>query len=181
MGRLVPTTTYEAPGNLDTASVWDTGPKALNDWLANRPAFKTSVGTPSSVASGVWTAVPFSTTDLDTDGGHNTVTNNSRYVVQVPGVYWAKGCVGWNSTGIGNNQSRFNTAIAVNGVILRGAAQFAWKQTNDNAATLASGVAVLSTGDYVEVWGLQTTGTSIYFDNGSTGTACDLSLFWVHL
>jgi hypothetical protein len=179
MARSVPSTTYEIPGALDQALLWDNGPKALNDFLANKPMFRSSSVTTPLVNSGVWTAVGFGDHLIDTDGGHNTSVNISRYVCQVPGQYWVKGCVAWNYSGTGNVSSRFDTALAINGNAMAGTATFQWKQQGFNAATFATGLMRLNVGDYIEVWGRQNTGVQIYFDNGGFGTDCDLNLVWI--
>lgn len=178
MARAIPTTSYEWPGTPIAVSIWDSGPKALNDFLANRPTFHSQCQNATSVADNVWTAIPYVFDLIDTDGGHNTVVNNTKYFCQVPGWYWVKGSVAWNSTGT-NTASRFEAGIAVNANIIVGSSQFLFRGTNDAAAMSTSALLFLNAGDYVEIWCRQHTGAAQLLDNNSSGTEPDFNLFWV--
>lgn len=184
MARTLPVTTYQVPGNLVTAGVWNNGPKALNDFLINRPAFRAINQVATSVASGTWTAVPLSLTYIDTDGGHNNVTNNTRYTCQVPGWYWVKGTVAWNGGGA-MSTNRVENAIAKNGFAYVGSSQFlSWGGSAAMAQSqmTCSALVQLNAGDFVEVWGRQNSGSNQLFDQGSSAARqyCELLALWVH-
>lgn len=179
MARVVPTTTYEAPGVLVTAGVWNNGPKALNDWLINKPMSRMLGNLNQSVTSGAWTAIQLAATISDTDGGHSITVNNTRYTCQVAGWYWVKGIAAINPTGAGNGASRIDTALAKNGTIWVGASEFLDKGANVNSAQQASGLVQLAVGDYLEIWVRQFTGVSVLLDPNTFGTESDLNLLWV--
>lgn len=179
MTRSIPVATYHQTSDLATSQVWDTGPKALSDFLANRPMYRGHATFAVLFSSGVWTPVNYNLTDIDTDGAHNNIVNNTRFTAQVAGWYWVKGSSAWNPTGVGNNASRFDTAIAKNATIVAGSATFVNKQTNDNACATASTMVQLAVGDYLELYVRQLTGTSIFIDNNSFGTLCDFNVIWI--
>ncbi len=178
MARSFPVTTYSQDGGLVTSTLWNGGPKALNDFLSNRPTFRGTQGVATTVPNNTWTAIRMDQTLIDTDGGHNTIVNNTRYTCQVQGWYWVKGTIGWNGAGtIAFNRS--DAAIAVNGNVIAGSATFLDWGPNQTGAFSASCLVFLVVGDVVEVWGRQQTGHSVFFDNNSTGNMCDMNLWLV--
>lgn len=180
MARTVPTTTYEAPGNLVTGELWNSGPKALNDFLRNRPAMVATDNLIQSIPNATWTPINYGTNYLDTDGGHNTSTNSQMFFAQVAGYYWVRGSVSINPSGVGNGVSRMDTAIAKNGAILIGSSQFLTKGANVNCALQASFLPFLNPGDRVELWLRQNTGITIQTDTGTVGINNGMSVIWIH-
>lgn len=184
MARTVPVTTYEQAGNLVTSGLWNGGPKALNDFLVNRPMFQGFQAATPAVANNTWTAITMNQANVDTDAGHNTGVNNSRYTVQVGGWYWVVGVTAWN-TGAPNNIFRIDNAVARNGGIVAGSSQFQTIQTQGPSAAFCSTLVLCSTGDYLEIWGRQNTGNSWFFDAGSEsdGTTsscyCMMNAVWI--
>ena len=183
MARTIPTTTYHVPGDLVTAETWNTGPKALNDFLTNRPVFQGQCHSASTVASNSWTAVPFDFSLIDTDGGNNVAFNNTRYTIQVAGQYWVVGMVAWNTAGSG--LVRADSAVAKNGSIYVGSSQFLSIQLASPSSMTCSALVQGAVGDYIEMWGRQLSGANQLFDtgtltNGSTRTGYGMmNLFWV--
>lgn len=180
MARVVPTTVYEVPGNLATGEVWNAGPKALNDFLSNRPATQAYDGVIQSIANNTWTAVNYAVNLLDTDSGHNTSTNTQMFIAQVAGWYWVRGSISINPTGAGNGAARMDTAIAKNGTIIPGSAQFLTKGVNTDYAQQASSLVSLAPGDRVEMWVRQATGITIQTDTGTVGLYNGFTAIWIH-
>lgn len=180
MARTVPVTTYEVPGNLVTSELWNLGPKALNDFLSNRPAMVATDNLTQTIANNTWTPINYGTNYLDTDGGHNVSTNSQMFFAQVAGWYWVRASVSINPSGVGNVACRMDTAIAKNGSIWIGSAQFLDKGTNTNSAQQASALVSLNPGDRVELWLRQNTGGNITTDTGTVGINNGMSVVWVH-
>lgn len=180
MARTVPVGNYQGPGNLVTAGLWNSGPKALNDWMSNRPMFRGIGLINQNIPNATWTAVQLGTTVADSDNGHSIATNNTRYTCQVAGWYWVTGTVGINPSGVGNVASRMDTALAKNGGIWIGASEFMTKGNQVNWAQMASGLVQFAVGDYVEIWVRQFTGITLGLDDHTYGTGTSLSLLWVH-
>lgn len=184
MARTVPNPPGANAGALVTAELWNNGPKALNDFLLNKPTFLGQQGTSSSVSNTTWTAVPLNTNFIDTDGGHNVAVNNTRYTVQVAGWYWVVGMVAWN-TGIPAGTFRMEGAVAKNSNIIAGSSQFLSIITQGPSAVATSSLVACNIGDYLEIWGRQSTGATQNFDNGSvtdgiTRTCyCMMNAIWI--
>jgi hypothetical protein len=128
--------------------------------------------------TGVAAALQFNAEDIDTDpsgvGGHDNVTNNSRYTAQYPGWYLVSASIEFNVNGTGGRFLWF----AVNGTDVNGSAV----GTPANAAT-ATGISqtkliFLNTNDYVEAMGLQFSGGNL----ATVAAARDqshMSVLWV--
>src|SRR5690348_12981216 len=105
MARTVPVSVQEAPGNFNTAALFNAQVKALNDFLTAPPVFSGYATTAQSIPNAnAMTALNFDTEVLDSDGGHSTVTNTSRYTATVPGTYLVFGFVGWANTSGGDRR-----------------------------------------------------------------------------
>lgn len=179
MARQVPNNSNEFPGFNITAETWNLGPKALNDFFSNRPAFRGRNNANQTIANNTWTPIGWALNMLDTDMGHNTVTNNTRYVCQVAGWYWVRGSISWNTSGVGNVACRIDASIAKNGSTWTGSAQFQTKGANVSSAQSASALVQLNQGDYVELWVRQFTGGNLNIDLGF-GIECGFDAWWVH-
>lgn len=174
MSRATVVMPYYQTGNLVTSTLWNVGPKNFNDFFSNRPLFNGLCTTANSIADNTWTAIPFNSNSIDTDGGHNTAVNNTRYTSQYSAWYWVKGSVAFAPTGVA---SRFESAIAVNGSTYAGASEFVMKQASDLASCSASALVRLTAGSYVEIWCRQHTGGAVNLD--ATNTAPDMNVMFV--
>lgn len=172
--RSIPVAATKAPAQLITGALWNAGPKALGDYLLNPPIFRGRQSTTQGVTTASYTAMALDVTDVDSDTGHSNVTNNTRYTCQIPGWYWAEGYVALSNSGA---SSRFLAAIAKNGTWVTGSEQFLLRQT-DLQACNAMAIVQLAVGDYVEVWGYQSSGSTVSTFDGSDLTPC-LNVFWI--
>jgi hypothetical protein len=179
MSRTVPALTLQNPGNLVTAALWNAGPKAIGDFYLAPPLFRCRQSTSQSTTSGSYFAMHLdATAEVDTEGGHSSVTNNSRYTAQVAGWYWVSGFVAWaNTTGA---QADMFCAIALNGSIVLGTGQVYQRQPNDFDSLCASGLIHMNVGDYVEVWGRQDSGSTISTWATNVDLNPVLTAMWVH-
>lgn len=175
MARTVPVTATKAATQLITGALWNAGPKALGDFMLAPPVFRGRQSSATqSMTTATWFAMNLNAEDIDSDNGHSTVTNNSRYVCQVPGWYWVEGYVAVNSGGSG----RFGASIAKNGTQIVGSMQTALVVAD--LQSLSAGCFVqLAVGDYVETWGWQGSGGTISTFDGGDLCPC-MNVFWVH-
>lgn len=172
--RSIPLTATKSSGQLITGALWNAGPYYLGSFLLNVPIFRAQQANFQNVTTSVWTSMALDSTDVDTDGGHSNVTNNSRYTCQVPGWYWVEG---YFSVGI-FAQSRFAAAIYKNGSPIAGSMQTTVK-INDLQSIAASAIVQLAAGDYVETLGWHNVGSTITTFAGADLRPC-MNAFWIH-
>lgn len=152
MPRTVPVSSTQVPGNFVTSALWNAGPAASNTFLVGVPLCQVSASTTQNMTSGVNTAINFDTTQLDTDGGHSNVTNNTRYTCQVAGWYLAIGTVCFAAN---TNGSR-GTQVAKNGVGITAGQVSTWNAGPTFFSQVTSTALVqLAVGDFVETFGFQ--------------------------
>lgn len=173
--RYIPQTATKSAGQLITGALWNAGVGALVTFLTNVPSFQAYQTGGQSLTSGAWTAMLFQGTANDSDGGHSNVVNPSRYTCQVAGWYFVEG---YFATGSGGSPGRFECAVAKNGTIVSGSAQFLLRQS-DLQALMSGTLVQLAVGDYLEIWGRQNSGATINTFAGSDLLAC-INGFWVH-
>lgn len=100
------------------------------------------------------TVITFDTENWDTDNFHDNVTNPSRLTAPVTGYYLVSGVIRWAGNAVGLRQA----AIYKNGAVI------AFASTSGNALEVAvhiSEIAYLAQGDYVELYGYQTSGGNL--------------------
>jgi NADPH:quinone reductase-like Zn-dependent oxidoreductase len=166
----------KADAQLITGALWNAGPRATSAFLMAPPICRVRQGGVLTTTSGVWSALTFNTTDVDSEGGHNNVTNNTRYTCQVPGWYMVEGYFAVNNGGGG--VGRFACSLAKNGTQIQGAMQTTLVIA-DLQALLAGTVVSLAVGDYVETWGYQNTGSLVNTFVGTDLCSC-MNVFWIH-
>jgi hypothetical protein len=118
-----------------------------------------------SLTTSTWTALTFTSEDLDTASGHSTVSNTSRYTVVTGGAFLLSGGCGFSNNVTGVRGVRW----AKNGTAINGSESVA-------AATPAIGnrvaarviVVSLVASDYVELEAFQSSGAGLNTSAGST-------------
>ncbi|MFE2712207.1 hypothetical protein ACFXKI_09515 [Streptomyces mirabilis] len=175
MPRTVPVAASVVPGAFETAALWNAQVKALNDFLSAPPVFSGYATTTQSIPNGnAMTALNFDTEILDSDGGHSTVTNTSRYTATVPGLYLVFGFVGWANTSGGDRRIQ----IALNGASVIGSA-VSMDPGQPVIHGLASSAFVTMNGatDYVEVQAGHTAAANLLTSTGSFAPA--MRVVWI--
>lgn len=66
--------------------------------LLNNGPYAILKGTSTSIPNNTQTIVPFATEIVDTDGGHDTVTNNGRYTFPIKGLYLITSRIAWSAS-----------------------------------------------------------------------------------
>src|SRR5690242_10867425 len=151
-----------------TAALWTAQVSATMQWTMGSgtngvPRFKGYAATAQSINPGT-TDVPLNldTEDWDSDNGHSTTTNTSRYTVQVAGTYRVTGIGGVIANATGNRKLGIN----INGGNVRGAqVQLVGMGGNSWCGSVSTEVACV-VGDYLEVVIWQSSGIAL---NTATG------------
>jgi hypothetical protein len=180
VARTVPVIASEAPGNFLTGALWNANVKAMGDFLMGgagngAPRFRGHQGTAQSVADNTWTSLTIDTEDYDSDNGHSTTTNSSRYTVQVAGTYLVIGSVGFSPNATGPRAVRLTqNGSSINGTFVKTPAAPA---SNSHGLVTAAHV-YCDVGDYLEVQGNQGSGAALNTNPG-TDVCCALNAAWI--
>jgi hypothetical protein len=161
-----------APATL--TAVTHTYLQEVADWLnfvANPPMFLGSVTTTFTVTTaGSGVTIPLDTEEIDTAGGHDNVTNKTRYTAQYPGRYLCIVSAVFPSTAGG----RRGAWLILNGTTTYTDAGNTLAPATGVARVQSSRLIYMNgTGDYVEGIAFQDSGGSI---TGCTGT---LQVIWI--
>lgn len=184
MPRTVPSIAAETPGNYLTSALWTSQVSALMQWLVGGgsnglPMFFGYQATAQSMPNNVWTAISFDTEIIDTDGGHSTSTNTSRYTCQVAGYYLVTGC----TTFVSNSTDYRGSAIYKNGVQVVGGANVQINNAGARTCVVVQAPIIipLAVGDYIEMFGNQVSGAPLNTAaDVSAGKNSSLLAMWVH-
>lgn len=154
----VPTPKTFSVNEVLTASTMNTEIRDAQKFLLDPPRVFAQNVTAISVPNAAYAAVALITEQYDTDGMHDTVTNNSRFTCITPGLYDLKAMIYWtsNSTGMRGAQIRLNGATALS------------YDFRPSQATLIQQTCVdwyLNAGDYVELLAYQNSGAALNTQN----------------
>jgi hypothetical protein len=154
----IPTIPTEVPGNFWTSALWNTVVAGGFNYLFAPVRFKAYSSTSQAINSGTSsTVLTLDTEIVDSDGGHSTVTNTSRYTCQTAGLYYVSGSVCFNAT---NANGTRTLNIFVNGAGQVGAGIQAAPSPANGASVFSATLVQLAVGDYVELACWQNSGTS---------------------
>jgi hypothetical protein len=150
---------------------------AMSNFQLNRPQFSIYQGTGQTFTTGVFAAVTFDSSTVDSYNGHSNSVNNSRYTAQVAGTYLISGGIGWVANGTGGRGG----SIYKNGSSPTGASSIVQATTAPaGTITVVAFPAVLvqlNVGDYVEMWGFQASGGNLATTGG--GQFCSYTTGWL--
>lgn len=114
-----------------------------------------STGTTQAITSGTgWTSVQMTAEDIDNYGGHDNVTNNTRYTCQRAGLYLIAGQVSLTeiNPAIGYRASRLLHTIAAGGTaVYPGTTTMPPSAANTGTHMVAVHLVRMAVGDYVEM------------------------------
>ena len=140
---------------------------------ATTAAFRLYQSSAQSIATATNTVLLFDSEDLDTDNGHSTTTNTSRYTATVPGWYFVSGTVqlAYNATGNRLAIIQKNGTTTVNQV-----GRASSSVSNTMGLHLSTLVYLNGTTDYIELSTFQSSGVSL---NTLTTNPSILEGYWV--
>lgn len=176
MGRAVPSPPTEAPGNFNTAALFNAQVRDLNNFALAPPVFSgIATVTQSIPGSNAMTSLTLDTELLDSDGGHSTVTNTSRYTPTVAGTYLVIGTVGWAASATGDR--RLQIGLNGAGVVGSGVGQDP-SQSVLVGMTAVTLVTANGTTDYIEVMAAHTAAASLS-TNASGIFSPSMRVIWI--
>jgi hypothetical protein len=159
---------YTAPATVVTgttiASTWGNAVKAATDYLANPPACRLWHNAAQATTSGARLALAFNSEEFDTDGMHDTATNNSRITINTAGIYVVHGAVEWaasNTTGVRQLEIRGNGSDAT---------IYAIQSVDPAAAARQATISLIrkfAVGNYIQLTVFQSSGIGINIGTGS--------------
>lgn len=138
----------------------------------NVPTLHMYQTTTQSLTNAVWAAIAMQAEFLDTVGGHNTGVNPSRYTPNRAGYYQLLGQVAFAVNATGDRGAQFRK----NGAQIDQAPYGVFRAPSSGSffgAAMASAIVQLNgTTDYIELWGIQTSGgaLSTAYSSGFTGS-----------
>ncbi|MFE5140302.1 hypothetical protein ACFRDV_21940 [Streptomyces fagopyri] len=180
MPRTVPVIANESPGGFIAAALWMAQVAAIGNWVLGSgsngvPRFRGYATSAQSLSDNVWTSLNLDTEQYDSDNGHSTSTNTSRYTVQVAGTYRVAASVGYVANVTNNRAIR----LAVNGNAVVGS----FVKTTPANATGSTGLVTTAdipcvVGDYIEAMGNQNSGAALN-TVAASDVACSLTVAWI--
>jgi hypothetical protein len=168
-------------GDIASASLLNSQLYNLATFLLNPPYFfgYQASATAQSITSsgGTFYSVILDSEFADTEGGHSTTTNNTRYTCQIAGRYQADGAVTFaNTSTAGFRAAKF---------LINGGTSVAGSETMSAASTFdttvrASTDVYMNVGDYIELQCLQNSGGNLAItSNVSLDYVTHLRLRWI--
>lgn len=157
---------------------------ASANFFANRPIMQcnNSGGTTTTVNNNTPTAIKFDTNVYDSFSGHSTVTNNTRYTGQVPGIYRVTGLVQGTYGGAPTANTTIFAQVYLNGSAVTGSKNVGLLATSAGVGITAyteAYVTLNGTTDYVEISCQQTSGQTLTTTANATN-ACNFMVEWIH-
>lgn len=132
---------------IDAVADWNPLINAAN--LSTNPAkFRGHQNATTTVPATTWVPLPLQVNDIDNYNGHSTVTNPTRYVCPLQGLWHGFGFVAFTNTA----GSYRTAALAINGAIVLGSGANVGA-SGDYTAVPVNDQFQLNVGDYVELWG----------------------------
>jgi hypothetical protein len=149
-------------------------------FLLNPPLARLRSGAAQSLTNSTWTSLNLNTEEVDKDpsgaGGHDNVTNNSRFTAVYAGWYRVSGKAGiWPANTTGRRGVRYavnGVAVIASKILLQGAASSA------GDTPCASTLLFLNVGDYVEVQGFQESGGALNCGSATVDDNTHLTVKW---
>lgn len=174
MARTVPVPATESPGLYQTSALWNAQVRDLNNFVLAPPVFRGYQAVTQSCSNATWSSITLDTETIDSDGGHSTVTNTSRYTPTVPGTYLAIGTAAFGGSATTQRAGR----LALNGSPSSGGATAGACGSSWWAATCMEVFACNGTTDYIEIQGRQDSGGSLSTYVG-TDFSSALKVYWI--
>jgi hypothetical protein len=162
----VPSQTTLVVGAVLTSAVWNANVRDAVNFLLAPPMAVLRATSTQSIPDGTLTALNFDSEDKDTDSGHSTISNTSRYTSQTTGWYEMDGTYSFASTGggAGSRLCGFRTNGSGNGLGYNGTV------TNQQVSLTSTGKIFLNLGDYLETMVKQfNTGAALLTDVTNLG------------
>jgi hypothetical protein len=171
-GLAVPTPYTAVTGNFLTGSLWNAQVRDAVSFLIDPPRFSGMCTTAPTLTSGTsYGSITLDTEQYDTEGGHSTTSNTSRYVAAYAGLYQ----VVYSASFAGNATGFRSARITVNGssITAPGAVVEIPASGSGNSLVICSTTyTYLGVGDYAEIQVWQNSGGNLNLNSTNTGMSC---------
>lgn len=176
MGTIPTPPTFVA-GQVLTAAQCNSLVTCLNFWAAPPKALIYNNAN-QSVPNNTLTLITHNSESFDTDGMHDTVTNNSRLYARTAGYYTISGTLSFvtNGTGTRGIQIRLNAAGSSSGGTLLYDLTFSAVAGAQTTVVLPQFTYPMALDDYVEMFGNQTSGGALNTSSGFNNTFLQMQL-----
>ncbi|MBM9504518.1 hypothetical protein [Actinacidiphila acididurans] len=162
----IPNVPVEVPGNFNTSALFNTM-GSITNYLLAPVRFKAYTTTAQSIVSSTLsTPLGLDSEIVDSDGGHSTTTNTSRYVCQTAGLYAVYGSTGY----VTNANGARALQISVNGTAVVGSTVQSAPTSTNSASVTCFTLVQLAVSDYVELGTWQNSGSTLATSNAASAT-----------
>lgn len=174
----IPSQSTAAVGQRFTADMWNDDVRDAVDFLLDVPRCAAYGGTATTLTTtATWYVIALDSEVFDTpDAMHSTSTNNSRVYAQTAGTYDVKYMTSFvaNATGYRQVDVEKNAAGTAGGGTALGHNRLFTTHASVTARVGGSFLCSLAAGDYIEMFGYQTSG-------GSLATVTGLDATFLHM
>lgn len=142
-----------------TAAYMNTNIRDAGNFFLSWPVFEGRQTIAQSISTGVDAGILLDVEDIDTDNGHSTSTNTSRYTPQTPGRFQLSGAVSFASNASGQR----NAELGKNGSLVT-ASGISLTPNSGASTRVPTRVMTLTANgstDYFELFGWQNTGAGL--------------------
>lgn len=126
-------------------------------FVQNPPLAELRQTSTQSLTTATWTSLTFTTEDVDTEDGHDTSSDTSKYFAVYPGYYQVSGgyVTAGNATGLRG------TRFAVNGTAVNASSTMETANASATAYAARTRTVYLDVDDYVEIQAYQSSGGNL--------------------
>jgi hypothetical protein len=168
----VPSQRDWSAGEVVTAAMLNANVRDAMNFVLARPDAMLRQTVAQSLPHATWTDIAWDVEDLDSDSGHSTTSNTSRYTAVTAGWYLVGGVVNISNSSTGVRATR----LAVNGNPVLGSQVMVPPTVLNTAVPVVSRLVFLNVGDFITVEAFQSSGSAV----STTITAEAQSCFTAH-
>jgi hypothetical protein len=166
-------------GEIVTAAYLNANVRDAGNFMIGQPIAELRQATLQSIATATFTSISLDASDIDSDGGHSNITNNTRYTGKTAGWFQFSGGASFatNATGSRGTQWAKNAAgLLASGVLgaSSGAAFATWVPARTKFIQLNG------TTDFVELQAFQSSGGALNTVVGAGSDPPNMSVAWIH-
>lgn len=147
-------------GEIATATYFNANVRDAGNFFLSLPVCECRQTVAQSIPNVSGTALSFNTNDVDTDSGHSTVTNNSRYTAKTRGRFQVSGGISYAAHADSNARE---VEIQVNGASIGGTdiCVIGFSADNTRIGTRVKSIFLNGSTDFVQIVGFQASGGAL--------------------
>lgn len=161
-------------GEIVTAAYMNSNVRDPGNFFLSWPVFEGRQTLAQTLTTSVDTGILLDTEDIDTDNGHSTSANTSRYTPQTPGRFQLSGAVSF----VSNTTGQRNAELGKNGSLVTGSSISLTPNTGASIRVPVRTMTQTANGstDYFELFGWQNTGAGLNTATSFTADQCTFSV-----